>query len=157
MGERAATLASQFERVNGEVIVAVEGFSGDQWATLVPGENWTVGVVAHHVADGHRLIAGWLRALIDGQALQPPLEQIHDLNAAHAERYAACTKAETLELLRSNGEEAARLVRGLSDEQLAKTAPFRGEQWTADNMIERVLVVHPQRHLTNIRETLSEA
>jgi len=154
MGERGATLASQFDLVNREVIAAVERLSDDQWTRLVPGENWTVGVVVHHIAEGHKVITRWVQDLASRRPLQPALEEIDDINARHASQSATCTKEETAELLARNGEATLRVVRELSDEQIAGSGPFRGEQWTAADMIERVLIGHPQRHMDHVQSVL---
>src|SRR3954452_9727173 len=100
MGERAATLASRLERANEEVIAAVGDLSDEQWSVLVSGEEWSVGVIVHHIAASHDLLAGWVGALTAGEALRLTHEQIDDLNAEQARTSAACTKAETLALVR---------------------------------------------------------
>jgi hypothetical protein len=155
MGERAAILTARFERTNQEFMETIERFSDDQWGTLVPGENWTVGVVAHHIAASHELIGGWVKALASGQELRPATDEVTGINAEHARQYAACTREETLELARRNGEDAARLVRGLDDEQLDRRGFLGTQVFTTGEMVERVLIGHPQRHLANIRSTIS--
>ena len=154
MSERGAALAAEFERTNREMIEAVEQFSAEQWRTLVPGENWAVGVVAHHIAASHEMLAGWVAALAHGGELRPTPDQSDDINAEHARAYAACTQQQTIDLLRRNGEQAAQQVRGLDDQQLDRVGSFRGQPITAGEMIERILTGHPQRHLAHIRAAL---
>jgi uncharacterized damage-inducible protein DinB len=154
MGERGATLASQFDLANRSLIAAVEGLSDDQWTRLVPGEDWTVGVVVHHIGVGHEVISGWLEVLARGEEIQATPEEIDDFNAEHARQYASCTREETIRFLAENGDAASRVVRSLSDEQLACPGRFRGEVWTAADMIERVLIGHPQRHMAHVQSVL---
>jgi uncharacterized damage-inducible protein DinB len=155
MAENGADWASRFEQANREIIAAVEGLSHDQWTTIVPGEDWTVGVVAHHVGYGHTIIAQWAEVLAGGGAIQATSQEIDDENAEHARQFASCTKEETIRYLAERGEVAAQVVRGLSDEQLARPGEFRGVAWTAAEMIERVLIGHAQRHMEHVQSVLS--
>jgi uncharacterized damage-inducible protein DinB len=67
VSERAQALAEQFEQANNEAIAAVEGCSDEQWRRHVESENRSVGVVMHHVAIAHPVIAEWLTAAARGQ------------------------------------------------------------------------------------------
>lgn len=155
MSTRAQALATRFEEANSEVIRAVETCSDAQWGTKTHGEGWTVGVVAHHVAQGHPEVAGLAEMVATGKPLPPVTwEMIHQGNAAHANEHAHCTKAETLTLLRGNGAAAARMVRSLTDEQLARSASLMGNTMTAEQVIEGILIHHPQDHLKSIKAAL---
>ena len=156
MSERAEALAAEFEQTNRDVAEVVGQLSDDQWATLVPGENWPVGVVVRHIASSHELIGGWVRALADGQALQLTHQQVDELNAAQAREHAACTKPESLALLRRTGEAAARLVRELDDDQLDRRGAFFERELSAGQVVERVLIGHPRQHLASIRAALGQ-
>jgi hypothetical protein len=155
MSERAAALATAFEDANNEVIAAVEGCSADQWAATCKDEGWSVEVAAHHVAVNHPIIAGLAQLVANGQPLPSiTMDMIDAGNAQHAQEYANCTQAETLGLLRTQGQAAADMVRGLSDEQLARTAPMAfagGQPWSAADLIERILIHHPQQHAASIK------
>jgi len=154
MSERAAALAAEFERVNNELIATVEGLSDAQWRTTCAAEGWPVGVTAHHVAVSHGPVAGLAMLIANGQPL-PGITpaQIDAGNAQHAREHANCTRAETVALLRNEGARAAGLVRGLSDEQLDRTAPFfGGAPWSAADVVQRILIGHPQSHLASIQQ-----
>ena len=154
MSGRAEALAERFEQVNNELIAKVEGCSDQQWWATCQGEGWSVGVTAHHVAGGNRAIAGFVQTIANGEPMPPiTMEQIDQMNAQHAQEFANCTKAETLELLRSSGEAAAGMVRGLNDEQLDRSQPLTvmgGQQVSAQQFIEMVLIGHVQGHLQSI-------
>lgn len=152
MSERAETLAAQFEQANNDLIRTIEPMTDAQWKAVCSGENWSAGVVAHHVAGGHQPISGLVQAAATGQPL-PPLtpEMLNQGNARHAQEYANCTKAETLDLLRQNGRTAAGVVRGLSDEQLQRSAPVFGNDMTAEQMIQNILIGHVQAHTASIK------
>ena len=153
MQKRSQGLANRFEQVNREMIEAVERCSDAQWKTKTSGETWTVGVVAHHVAQGHEAIADLVQKIATGQPLPPmTMDMIHEMNAEHAKQHATCTKGETVALLRTNAATAATAVRGLSDEQLDRSAPLLGgPPMTAQQMIERILIGHVEEHYGSIR------
>src|SRR5262245_34909343 len=107
MSERARTLAQQLEHANHDLITTVEGLSDAQWKAKTPGDGRSVGVVAHHVATSHKMVAGIAQAIAHGQPVPTiTMDMIHQGNAAHAAQHAHCTKTETVALLRQNGAAA---------------------------------------------------
>ncbi len=42
------------------MIAFVESCTDVQWANMVDGENWPLGVVMDHIATGHRQMLDWL-------------------------------------------------------------------------------------------------
>jgi hypothetical protein len=85
------------------VLGFVRSCSKEQWLLTVPGESWTVGVVLHHVAEGHEQGRRWLEAMVRGDGMADTAEEIDRVNAAHAVRAERIGPAETLVLLESNG------------------------------------------------------
>jgi uncharacterized damage-inducible protein DinB len=67
VSERAQALAEQFEQANNEAIAAVEGCSDEQWRRHIESENRSVGVVLHHVAIAHPVVAAWVTRVARGQ------------------------------------------------------------------------------------------
>jgi uncharacterized damage-inducible protein DinB len=156
MSERAAELASQFERANRDFVEEVERLTDEQWQTLVPGENWTVGVAAHHVVECYGLIAGWVNDLTRGDIAPYDHDSMDATNAERARLHAGCTRAETVERAAREVPEIARYVAGLTDDQLATAGTFNGNPRTADRMIQRVLIGHTEGHLSSIRSALGQ-
>src|SRR4029453_11284519 len=116
MSGRAAALADDFQRVNDDLMQLVEELSDAQWATRTDAEGWPVAVAARHIAWAHQFLTDRVRAISEGQPLPPKPEGGMDAhNARDAEQYADVTRDEVLALLRTNGANAASLVRGLSD------------------------------------------
>ena len=78
------------------------------------------------------------------------------VNAQHAREQAHCTKAETLALLRRNGEAAARVVRALDDSQLDSSATIITGRppLTAQQVTERILIGHVRGHLATIQTAI---
>ena len=157
MDERAETLAARFEQVNQELIDVIEECSEEQWRSACSGEGWSVGVTAHHVALDTALLAGMVRVMASGQSF-PPLtgEGSDEANARHAQEHADCTKQETLDLLRREVPIAAGVLRGLSDEQLGRTAEVLAgaQHLSTEHVIQGFLIAHVSEHLGSIRAAL---
>jgi len=152
-GERAAAFADELAAVNGEAVDFVRSCSEEQWRTMVPGEDWTVGVVLHHIAEGHANGLRWLRAMSRGDAVTESAEDIDRWNDAHARRSAGMGRAETLALLLENGARTEAALRRLTDEELDRTAPFGpagGGSLPAGAMAE-VVARHAREHLAHAR------
>src|SRR6202521_5544115 len=123
---RSGRLADQFEAANENFIRAVEALTSDQWRMRgrnTPGmrindedEARPLGVIAHHVAVNQDVIMGRIQAVLR-DAPTPPLD-IKEVNARHANEYAATTKAEVVSLLRKSGDQIAKDLRAIPDEKL---------------------------------------
>src|SRR5947209_8582065 len=99
MSERAQALAARYRQANAEFVAELEGISTEQWRKQCPDESRTGGVVAHHIATIHPIIAGWVLQLVRGEAVEGvTLDLADQMNAHHAEEHAHTSKAETLEL-----------------------------------------------------------
>ena len=155
MGTQAAALADRFERTNNELIALIERLTDAQWAAPNEADGWSIGVVAHHLATDHPILAGFVEAVATGRPLPPwTMEMLHQYNARHAAEHRDCTREETLALLRREGAAAAGLVRRLTDEQLDRAAvvPWEGgPAVSARQLIERKLIGHIGEHLGSIR------
>ncbi|MGB0385228.1 MAG: DinB family protein [Ardenticatenaceae bacterium] len=154
---RAQALANTFEVANKEFMGFVESCSDEVWGKVSEGEQWSVGVIAHHVAAGHSAIAGLVHLIGNGQAI-PPLtaEQLNESNEQQAQKAAHCTQAEVLELAQKNGAQAVAMISSLSDEQLDRTAhlPFFGGAASSQDVIENVLIGHLTGHFASINATV---
>lgn len=151
MAQRSEELAKQFEQTNEEFTKAVESSSDAQWHAICKSEGWPFGVTAHHVATGTAGISRLIGALAAGAAPALTQAMVDGGNAAHATEHANCTKAETTKLLRENGAAAAKMVRGLSDDQLETKGVFVGNEMTAGQAIENVLIGHVSGHLASLK------
>lgn len=158
MGEQANALAARFEAVNREVITLTESLSDEQWRQICPGEEWSIGVAAHHIAVSHTGIADWAVRLAHEKPVRVSHNQINDINSQHAAGRENYTKEETLALLEANGKAAAEVIRQLGDDQLDKSAPFlpagEGKRRSCRQIIEYVLIDHPAEHLKSMRQAL---
>jgi uncharacterized damage-inducible protein DinB len=160
MGQRANVLADELDSVNRDVVAFCESLSDDDWQTVVPNEQRTVGVLFQHIAVAYTAESALIRAIITGQ----PLPEIYndqalldEVNARDAVDLLPGTRTDTLRSLDRHARRASRFIRSLSDEDLAASATvgiFGGSVWTVEALIERIVLGHPQIHLASIRAAL---
>jgi hypothetical protein len=155
MSKRAQQLADQTDDAITQTVAFVENVPDDKWTAYCEPEQCTVAALASHIGVA---ASGVLNALVKPVAQgEPPVsitpEQLHAGNAENARKYANRSKSDVVADLRSNGAEASAYVRGLSDEELQRSAVlfFRPEPVTADFIIENVLVNHSLGHLESMR------
>ena len=135
------------------MVAFVRSCSEEQWLLTVPGEGWTVGVVLHHVAEGHQQGLRWLASMAKGDSVANTAEDIDRDNAAHAVRAEGVSVADTLVLLESNGAELETALRALSDEELDRCAPFgpAGGRELPTVDLAAVTARHAREHLAHAR------
>jgi len=78
------------------------------------------------------------------------------MNAQHAKDYANCTRAETIELHKRGVAAALATIRGLSDEELARSASLApgAPPMTVEQIITGGLLHHVDDHFGSIRKTI---
>jgi hypothetical protein len=127
---------------------------------VTAGEKWTVDVAAHHLASALEPVSGLVAAIVSGP--RPPgsftMAMIDEMNAQHAKEHAHCTRPETIALLRKGATAAAAVVRGLTDDQLAKRATVLTDAppMTAEQLITSGLISHLDEHFGSIRKTVGK-
>src|SRR5262245_45781323 len=120
MGVKSEMLAKQFEAQAAGAARVLESLTDTDWEKVTEAERWSVGVTAHHGAITHETVANIITTVAAGQSVPNfTLDMLHAINAKHAQDYANCTRAETLELHTKGTATAAAVVRALSDDQLA--------------------------------------
>ena len=157
MGAKGEALAKEFEAKANEATGVLEKLSDADWKKVTAAEKWSVGVTAHHVAQSHEGIAGIIKAVVAGQSMGNfTMDMLHEMNAKHAKDFANCTKAETLDLHKKGAAAAAAVVRGLSDDELAKSATVLSGMppMTAEQVVTNILINHINDHYGSIRKTI---
>lgn len=157
MAARSAALAQAFEAKVQEAVATLEKLSPVEWKKVTEAEKWPVGVSAHHLAGVLEPIAHMISAVVAGQAPGTLTgAMIDEMNARHAKEYVHCTKAETIELLRKGAAVASGVVRGLSDDQLARSGTVLADAppMTAEQLITGGLIAHIDEHFGSIRRTV---
>ena len=156
MGTRSQALADRYAQVVAELIQTVEACSDQQWAAICGGEGWTVAATAQHLGAQLPLEREYISAAAEGTAMPSyTWDDINGLNERRAKENAACGKSDVLKLIRDNTSAIGAYVRGLSDEQLDRTASLPlagGATVTTQQLIEGgVLIEHATGHLASIR------
>jgi hypothetical protein len=157
VSERADALAADFARANEEALAFARSCTDEQWARNVPGEEWTVGVVLHHIAEGHAHGVEWLGEMASGRGVSETAEEIDRDNAAHAAWAGSVGPAETVALLQTNGSRLEETLRGLSDEELDRSAAFGPAGGRSFPTVELAAVParHTREHLSHARGTVA--
>ncbi len=156
MGAKSEALARQFESKVQKAMATLEKLSDADWKKVTHAEKWSVGVTAHHYASALEPICQAIEGIVAGHSLALTNEMINQGNAEHAKEYANCTKAETIELFKKGSAVAAGVIRGLSDEQMAKSGTvLQGvPPMTAEQLITGALLDHIDEHFGSIRKTI---
>lgn len=151
--ERSGELADDFARANAEAVAFAHACTDEQWALTVPGEGWAVGVVLHHIAEGHAHGVRWLGEMASGRGVTATAESIDKENAAHAVRAEASGRDETVSLLGVYGSQLEEVLRALSDEELDRAAPFgpAGGRALRTEDLAAVPARHTREHLSHAR------
>jgi uncharacterized damage-inducible protein DinB len=156
MSERAKELAERFTRFNNDVIAFVEKCSDGAWRRVCQGEEWSVAVVARHVAAAHYGVLGLAKLIVAGEPLpEMTMDAINEMNAQHAQEHANCSKDEVLSILRDQGSSIAAFMAGLSDADLDRTAylALTGGDMSAQQFIEAVILQSGGGHLASMKAT----
>jgi len=157
MGAKSEALAKQFEAKARDAMVTLERLSDADWKKVTAAEKWSVGVTAHHIADVFEQLANVVKTIAAGRALDGfSLDRIEEMNAQHAKDHANCTRAETIELHQRGVAAALATIRGLSDEELARSASLApgAPPMTVEQIITGGLLHHVDDHFGSIRKTI---
>jgi hypothetical protein len=154
MSQRAKELAEGFTAFNNDLITFVENCSDENWQKVCPGENWSVGVVARHIAAGHYGAIGLAKLIVAGEKL-PELtnDAIDQGNVQHAQKHAGCTRDEVLDLLRENGASISGYVAGLSDADLDRTGhlALTGGDMSTEQFVQGIIIQSGGAHVKNMK------
>lgn len=148
--------AEEVERVTDEAVAFARSCTPGEWATLVPGEDWPVGVLVHHVALGFDRVTHWIDAALAGEPIEETGEEVDADNAEHAEAFAGVGVEETVELLRANSAAVVGRIAGLTEEELSRStafAPAGGKAFSAGQFCG-ALVAHIERHIGNAKSAV---
>jgi hypothetical protein len=149
-------LADAFEEANDALVSFARSCTEAQWRTMVPGENWPVGVVVHHCAVGHRLLLGWVESACRGEDIEDSGDTVDAANAVHAIASAEVDATETVELLDRNGAAVLSVLRALREDELARTVGF-GPAGGAPFSVEQLAAAaarHGSTHFASIQAAL---
>ncbi len=147
------------------MIELIEPLTPEQWGRI--GANYpqrvndederrSVGVIAHHVAVSAQGIMERTLAVAEGRTPRP-LSDFSAENAKHAAANAEVTKADVLNLLRTQTTEIVATLRTLTDDQLDRTSETPAGPMSVAQRIERVLIGHLTLHRGSIEAALGDS
>ena len=139
--ERAALLAHRLREAAADLIALVETIDDRHWRHVAHPGVWSIGKDAEHVADA-AVYHQWIVRLTIGEKVssrRPAIER--------KEMTTRLAPHEAVELIYQRTEDGARLLAGLTDEQLSlPTRPPRARGALLAETIERVLIGHYDAH-----------
>jgi hypothetical protein len=156
--ERAEALADRLEEGARALASFASSLTGAEWQTRLPKDRRKVGVIVHHVATMYPLEIQLAQTVAGGKPVKGlTMDNVHEINAAHAVEYDTITKEAALELLRRNSAAASDAIRALTDEELAAAAPvslYADAPLTCQFLLEDHAVRHSYHHLARIKGAL---
>jgi hypothetical protein len=160
MNSRANMLADRIEQGAAGLATFAQGLSDAEWNTVVPVDGRTVGVLVHHVGNMYPIEIELVQVLASNKPVEGVTwAMVAGINAEHAQKFAACTKAEALALLAQNSKMAATAVRALTDEQLDranKVSLNADAPLTAQYFIEEHPLRHSWHHLAKMKTAINK-
>jgi hypothetical protein len=155
-GER---LAAELETANRRLLEILGGLTEEEWsapAANAPGwdygedERRTVAQVALHTANQHLVQLEIVAGVAEGRLPAPG----NPSNEAEAQANPHPGRREVNLLLEENCAAGARLLRGLTDDQLGRSMTFKGWTMTALELAEQNQVGHVLWHTAGIEAGL---
>lgn len=155
---RADALADRLVQGARNLANFAEGLSETEWNKPVVGDGRTIGVVVHHVASVYPIEVELAQVLGKGNSItEVTKEAIDTMNAQHATDNKMVDKQQTLELLITNSENAAKAIRQFTEDELDNSAPvslYYDAPLTAQFFIEDHALRHSYHHLGKIKSSL---
>lgn len=155
---RAGQLADRLLLGANKLADFAEGLSESDWNKPVLGDGRSVGVVVHHVASVYPIEVELAQVLGQGNTISEVTKQAIDtMNANHASENQHADKQSTIDLLRTNSENAANAIRNFTNEELDNSAPvslYYDAPLTAQFFIEDHALRHSFHHLGKIKASL---
>ena len=155
---RADALADRLVQGARNLANFAEGLSETEWNKPVVGDGRTIGVVVHHVASVYPIEVELAQVLGKGNSItEVTKEAIDTMNAQHATDNKMVDKQQTLELLKTNSEDAAKAIREFTEDELDNSAPvslYYDAPLTAQFFIEDHALRHSYHHLGKIKSSL---
>ena len=116
--------AREITDANDEFVAFIETCSDEEWGRTGTAETWPANFVAHHIAWGHEVSAGWIRTIRAGKDV-PGSPELHDAsNNAKAAEVAGIGRNDVVRLANRNVAALAELLRSLTEADLSKSAAF---------------------------------
>ena len=158
MSERAQSLADLVQSFNDAVLAFVDRCPKKAWRKTCTDEDWSVGVVARHIAAGHLRVIQLARTMLQGKPLPDiTMEQLIEEGNTHAHKHADCTPEEVQSLLKDNGGAAVAFITGLGDDDLDRNGHLAlvGGDITVEQLLRTVIIQAVGEHLSSMQATIA--
>ncbi|HKV86852.1 MAG TPA: maleylpyruvate isomerase N-terminal domain-containing protein [Candidatus Dormibacteraeota bacterium] len=150
----ASLLADDYDATMAEVIALAKSCSDEDWRTLCPKEERTVGVLFDHIATGNPQVITWVDTFLAGKPVEITPESLAAQNAEHAHKTAKRPRHQTIGDLDSSTPRTSAAIRALDEDQLRKSQQFGWAGRQDVGWVASAAVRHPRGHLKSIREAL---
>lgn len=158
--ETRTDLMSRYAQVLEAVLTTVEPLPAASLHRRCPEDRCSAAALAGHIAAVHGTVAGWIGAVLAGDPLPPlAIADIDRLNAEQAQRNDGLSKDEVLARLRTGGLAMTVALRGLRDDDLARSAPFTlvGGESNVQWLVEQAVITHTKEHLASLQAAVGNA
>ncbi|MDQ6833616.1 MAG: DinB family protein [Chloroflexota bacterium] len=159
VSDRVQMLAARVAEITDEVIAFAEQCTLEEWRSVTYDERWQVGVVCRHIARSLAVYPAIIRRQVSGEPPPAQLnwEDVHCSNAQQAKDWADGSEEEAVAMLRRHGDQLARTIRLLADEQLGPTAtsPLTGKVLSTQQVVAS-MIGHVRGHLQSAEATVSK-
>jgi len=158
VNNRANALADRLILGAKNLAKVVENLSDSDWNKPVLGDGRSIGIIVHHVASVYPIEIELAQVIANGNSITEVTQNaIDEMNAAHAIENNKPDKKSTLELLKTNSEQAAKIIRNFTNEELdnsARVSLYYDAPLTAQFFIEDHALRHSYHHLGKIKMSL---
>jgi len=155
---RANALADRLISGATKLAKFAEGLSDSEWNKPVLGDGRAIGVVIHHVASVYPVEVKLAQTISKGNPITEVSKEVIDkMNAEHANENKMAGRQMTMDLLKTNSENAANKIREFTDEELDNSAPvslYYDAPLTAQFFIEDHALRHSFHHLGKIKASM---
>jgi hypothetical protein len=158
MNARSQALAERIQGFNLEMTACVRNCSDEDWQRVCKAEDWTVGVVARHVGDGHYRVVELAKMIIAGAPLPDwSMDAVVQMANDHAREHADCSRGEVLGILDANAGALTEFISGLSEDELDRQGHMAliGGNISVQQILEMLILQSGGDHLKSIRATIT--
>ncbi len=158
MSKNGAQLSQELKTTSQAFIELLQGLDDEQWAATTREENWSVGTVAHHVAQSFGTTWGMVDLMLADSVPAVSWDDINAMNAAHASEHPNPDKQETIDLAEQSTAQVSAAMAKLDDESLDQTAvipAFSPEPLSVRSWIEMVIIGHIGMHQPSIEAAIN--
>lgn len=158
MSTRAGFLSKRFEESHNDVLELAWATSEKEWSRQCLDTGWPVGGVFRHIARSYLIEIDCAAAFVSQSPFPSEFIAWERLDRWNTQFAINRPKDETVTLLQTAGITTRAFIGALSDEQLdyVRYFPLADTDWSAEEMVEYVLIAHPEPHLEEIRAALAQ-